>query len=195
MHYLITIREFDHATDAYHYKSALRAYDIESYVEMLEEQMDGLLDAAEFGKAKLSVLQGDLEDARQILRQIDVDYFGKEHQNLETFNEDALVIVKKMSLKQEAYLYKARLINEGLTCFIVDKHGTNPLPLVGLTASTIDLYVPKNQLPKAKAIILDMDSKDIVVEAQKPDNKPLLIGVVVVLIVLFLLVQQYYSMY
>lgn len=195
MHYLITIREFDHATDAYHYKSILRESNIESYVEMLDFEEDTTLDAAELGKAKLSVLQGDAEDAKVILKQIDLDYYGETRQNLDDFNEDGLVIVKKMSYQEEAYLYKARLIDEGLTCFLVDKHATNPLPLVGITASTIELYVPKSQLFTAEEIILEMDKKTIGESNQKADNKPLVIGIIIVLIALFLLVQQYFSMY
>lgn len=195
MNYLITIREFDHTTDAYHYKSILRENDIESYVEMLDFDEVSTLDAAELGKAKLSVLQGDIDDAKAILKEIDLEYYGEFRQNLDKFNENGLVIVKKMSYQEEAYLYKARLIDEGLTCFLVDKHATNPLPLVGITASTIELYVPKSQLLTAENIILEMDKKSIGKPNLESDNKPLLIGIVIVLIALFLLVQQYFSMY
>ncbi|MFK7949376.1 MAG: hypothetical protein AB8G11_17420 [Saprospiraceae bacterium] len=195
MNYLITIREFDHTTDAYHYKSILRENDIESYVEMLDFDEVSTLDAAELGKAKLSVLQGDIDDAKSILKEIDLEYYGEFRQNLDKFNENGLVIVKKMSYQEEAYLYKARLIDEGLTCFLVDKHATNPLPLVGITASTIELYVPKSELLTAEKIILEMDEKSIGKPNLESDNKPLLIGIVIVLIALFLLVQQYFSMY
>ena len=195
MYYLIIIREFDHATDAYHYKSILKENGIESYVEMLDFDEGTTLDAAELGKAKLSVLQGDADDAKALLSEIDLDYYGETRQNLDDFNDDALVIVKKMSYQEEAYLYKARLIDEGLTCFIVDKHTTNPLPLVGITASTIELYVPKSQLFTAEELILEMDKNTIGESNQEKDNKPLLIGIIIVLIALFLLVQQYFSMY
>ena len=161
---------------------------------MLDFSEGATLVAVELGKAKLSVLQGDVEDAKRLLQEIDLDYYGEARQNLDDFNEDGLVIVKKMSYQEEAYLYKARLIDEGLTCFIVDKHATNPLPLVGITASTIELYVPKSQLFAAEDIILEMYKKIIGENNQKFDKKPLIIGVIIVLIALFLLVQQYFSM-
>lgn len=195
MFYLITIREFEHATDAHYYKRILKDNAIESYVELLDFQEESILDSAEIGKAKLSVLQGDVDDAKELLMEIDLDFYGETRQNLDDFNEDTLVIVKKMSYQEEAYLYKARLLDEGLTCFLVDKHSTNPLPLVGITASTIELYVPKSQLYTAEEIILEMDKNTFDGKSEKSDYKPLLIGVIFVLIALFLLVQQYFSMY
>ena len=192
MHYLVTIRTFDHATDAYHYKNILKNYEIESFVEVLEYHEEEPLDAAELSNAKLSVLQGDVDDALQVLRQTDLDYFGTEKENTTDFNDDALVIVKKMSLSEEAYLYKARLQDEGLTCFIVDKHATNPLPLVGLTASTIELFVPKSQLYTAEAIIAEMDKVNMS-EAPSSDNKVFLIGALFVIIALIFLAISFLS--
>jgi hypothetical protein len=192
MHYLVTIRAFDHATDAYHYKNILKNYEIESFIEVLEYHENEPLDAAELSHAKLSVLQGDVEDAIAVLRQTDLDYFGSEKENTTDFNEDGLIIVKKMSLSEEAYLYKARLQDEGLTCFIVNKHTTNPLPLVGLTASTIELFVPKSQLYTAEAIIVEMDKVNMT-EAPSSDNKVFLIGVLFVLIALIFLVISFFS--
>lgn len=191
MHYLVTIRTFDHTTDAYHYKNILKNYEIESFVEVSEYQEDEPLDAAELSHAKLSVLQGDVDDAIEVLRQTDLEYFGTEKENMTDFNDDALVIVKKMSLSEEAYLYKARLQDEGLTCFIVNKHATNPLPLVGLTASTIELFVPKSQLYTAEAIMAEMDKVNMS-EAPSSDNKVFLIGALFVLIALIFLVISYW---
>jgi hypothetical protein len=169
MHYLVTIRTFDHITDAYHYKNILKDYEIESYVEVLDYHENEPLDAAELGNAKLSVLQGDVDDAMEVLRQTDLDYFGSEKENTTDFNENGLVLVKKMSLSEEAYLYKARLQDENLTCFIINKHATNPLPLLGLTASTIELFVPKSQLYTAENIIAEMDKVNMT-EAPSSDN-------------------------
>jgi uncharacterized protein YhfF len=192
MHYLVTIRTFDHTTDAYHYKDILRNHEIESYVEVLDYHEDEPLDAAELSHAKLSVLQGDVDDALQILRETDLEYFGSEKENTTDFNENGLVIVKKMSLSEEAYLYKARLQDEGLTCFIVNKHATNPLPLVGLTASTIELFVPKSQLHTAEMIIVEMDKVNMT-EAPSSDNKVFLIGALFVLIALIFLVISFFA--
>lgn len=190
MHYLVIIRTFNHTTDAYHYKNILKKYEIESFVEVLEVYEDEPLDAAELSHAKLSVLQGDVDDAVEVLRQTDLEYFGTEKENTTDFNDNALVIVKKMSLSEEAYLYKARLQDEGLTCFIVNKHGTNPLPLVGLTASTIELFVPKSQLYIAAAIMAEMDKVNMT-EAPSSDNKVFLIGALFILIALIFLVISY----
>ena len=192
--YLITIREFDHATDARYYKKVLSEYGIESYVELLDFAEETTLDAAELGNARLSVLQGDIDDAKIILKGLDLEYYGETRQNLDDFNEDALVLIKKMSYQEEAYLYKARLIDEGLTCFIINKHATTPLPLVGI-AGTIDLYVPKSQWSLAEAIIFELDENTFSKSYDEPNKKPLLIGVIIILITLFLLVQQYFSMY
>lgn len=192
MHYLVTIRIFDHATDAYHYKNVLKDYEIESFVEVLSYHEDEPLDAAELSSAKLSVLQGDVDDALQILRQTDMEYFGSEKENTTDFNDDALVIVKKMSLSEEAYLYKARLQDEGLTCFIVNKHATNPLPLVGLTASTIELFVPKSQLQTAEAIIAEMD-KVSMTEAPSSDNNVFWIGLSFVVLALIFLIISFWA--
>ncbi len=195
MYYLVKIRNFKNVADAYHYQSILKEYSIESFVELLDNEIDGILDDDELGNAMLSVLQSDSEEAIEILRQIDVEYFGKEQENTEIFNGDALVIVKQMSVAEEAYLYKARLINEGLTCFIVDKHTINPLPLVGLTASTIELYVPKKQVLLANKIIQEMDGKTTNITEKPLDMRPIFVGIVIFIIVLFLLVQQYFNMY
>jgi hypothetical protein len=191
MHYLVTIRTFDHITDAYHYKNILKDYEIESYVEVLDYHENEPLDAAELGNAKLSVLQGDVDDAMEVLRQTDLDYFGSEKENTTDFNENGLVLVKKMSLNEEAYLYKARLQDENLTCFIINKHATNPLPLLGLTASTIELFVPKSQLYTAENIIAEMDKVNMT-EAPSSDNKAFLIGALFVLIALIFLVVSFF---
>jgi hypothetical protein len=191
MHYLVTIRTFDHITDAYHYKNILKDYEIESYVEVLDYHENEPLDAAELGNAKLSVLQGDVDDAMEVLRQTDLDYFGSEKENTTDFNENGLVLVKKMSLSEEAYLYKARLQDENLTCFIINKHATNPLPLLGLTASTIELFVPKSQLYTAENIIAEMDKVNMT-EAPSSDNKAFLIGALFVLIALIFLVVSFF---
>ncbi|MFT5835036.1 MAG: hypothetical protein ACI97N_002681 [Cognaticolwellia sp.] len=192
MHYLVTIRTFDHTTDAHHYKSILKENEIESYVEVLAYEEDEPLDAAEMGNAKLSVLQGDVDDAIEILRRTDLEYFGAERENTTDFNDNTLVIVKKMSYSEEAYLYKAKLQNEGLTCFIVDKHATNPLPLVGLTASTIELFVPKSQVYLAQNILNEMDKVNTA-EASASDNRPFLIGLLFVVIALVLLALSYFN--
>jgi hypothetical protein len=191
MHYLVTIRTFDHTTDAHHYKNILKEYEIESYVEVLDYHENEPLDAAELGNAKLSVLQGDVDDAMEVLRQTDLDYFGSEKENTTDFNENGLVLVKKMSLSEEAYLYKARLQDENLTCFIINKHATNPLPLLGLTASTIELFVPKSQLYTAENIIAEMDKVNMT-EAPSSDNKAFLIGALFVLIALIFLVVSFF---
>jgi hypothetical protein len=191
MHYLVTIRTFDHTTDAHHYKNILKEYEIESYVEVLDYHENEPLDAPELGNAKLSVLQGDVDDAMEVLRQTDLEYFGSEKENTTDFNENGLVLVKKMSLSEEAYLYKARLQDEGLTCFIVNKHAINPLPLAGLTANTIELYLPKSQVYTAKSIILEMDKVNTT-EAPSSENKAFLIGVLFVLIALIFLVVSFF---
>ena len=193
--YLINIREFSRVEDAYYYKKVLSENNIESYLSSPVMEEDAPLDAAETESVQLSVLSGDLDDAKQLLATIDIDYFGGVQQDVEGYEHSDLVIIKQMSYKKEAYLYKARLEDEGVTCFIVDKHSTNPLPLVGITANTIELYVPKNQLATAEMIVLEMDSRVYSESNQKVDKKPLLIGIILVLIALFLLVQQYFSMY
>ena len=191
---LITIREFASFEDAYHYKKILSENDIESYIGSPVLEEGDPLDAAETGSYQLSVLSGDFEDAKELLQSLDIEYFGAVQEELKGYDDD-LVIVKKMSYQEEAYLYKAKLEDEGITCFIIDKHAANPLPLVGITASTIELYVPKSQLEMAEAIILELDGQLFSQDNRKADNKPLLIGIVLVLIALFLLVQQYFSMY
>jgi hypothetical protein len=193
--YLINIREFSRVEDAYYYKKVLSENNIESYISSPVMEEDAPLDAAETESVQLSVLSGDLDDAKQLLATIDIDYFGDVQQGVEGYEHSDLVIIKQMSYQKEAYLYKARLEDEGVTCFIVDKHSTNPLPLVGITANTIELYVPKNQLATAEMIVLEMDSRVYSESNQKVDKKPLLIGIILVLIALFLLVQQYFSMY
>lgn len=193
--YLINIREFSKVEDAYYYKKVLSENNIESYISSPVMEEDAPLDAAETESVQLSVLSGDLDDAKQLLATIDIDYFGGVQQDVEGYEHSDLVIIKQMSYQKEAYLYKARLEDEGVTCFIVDKHSTNPLPLVGITANTIELYVPKNQLATAEMIVLEMDSRVYSESNQKVDKKPLLIGIILVLIALFLLVQQYFSMY
>ena len=193
--YLINIREFSRVEDAYYYKKVLSENNIESYISSPVMEEDAPLDAAETESVQLSVLSGDLDDAKQLLATIDIDYFGDVQQGVEGYEHSDLVIIKQMSYQKEAYLYKARLEDEGVTCFIVDKHSTNPLPLVGITANTIELYVPKNQLATAEMIVLEMDSRVYSEINQKVDKKPLLIGIILVLIALFLLVQQYFSMY
>lgn len=193
--YLINIREFSRVEDAYYYKKVLSENNIESYISSPVMEEDAPLDAAETESVQLSVLSGDLDDAKQLLATIDIDYFGDVQQDVEGYEHSDLVIIKQMSYQKEAYLYKARLEDEGVTCFIVDKHSTNPLPLVGITANTIELYVPKNQLATAEMIVLEMDSRVYSESNQKVDKKPLLIGIILVLIALFLLVQQYFSMY
>lgn len=193
--YLINIREFSKVEDAYYYKKVLSENNIESYISSPVMEEDAPLDAAETESVQLSVLSGDLDDAKQLLATIDIDYFGDVQQGVEGYEHSDLVIIKQMSYQKEAYLYKARLEDEGVTCFIVDKHSTNPLPLVGITANTIELYVPKNQLATAEMIVLEMDSRVYSESNQKVDKKPLLIGIILVLIALFLLVQQYFSMY
>ena len=193
--YLINIREFSRVEDAYYYKKVLSENNIESYISSPVMEEDAPLDAAETESVQLSVLSGDLDDAKQLLATIDIDYFGGVQQDVEGYEHSDLVIIKQMSYQKEAYLYKARLEDEGVTCFIVDKHSTNPLPLVGITANTIELYVPKNPVATAEMIVLEMDSRVYSESNQKVDKKPLLIGIILVLIALFLLVQQYFSMY
>lgn len=191
---LITIREFASFEDAHHYKKMLSENGIESYINSPALEEDSPFDAAETGSYHLSVLSGDFEDAKQLIQSLDIEYFGSVQEELEGHDND-LVIVKKMSYKEEAYLYKAKLEDEGVICFIIDKHAANPLPLVGITASTIELYVPKSQLAMSEAIILELDGQLFSQDNRKTDKKPLLIGIILVLIALFLLVQQYFSMY
>ena len=192
---LITIRVFTSLEDAHYYRKLLSEHNIEGYINSLDMEEDTPLNAAAAGRFQLSVLSGDFEDAEQLLESLDIEHFGAVQKELEEYDNDDLVIIKKMSYQEEAYLYKARLEDEGLTCFIVDKHATNPLPLVGITASTIELYVPKSQLTMAEEIILELDGQLFSQDNRKADNKPLLIGILLVLIALFLLVQQYFSMY
>ena len=192
---LITIRVFTNLEDAHYYRKLLSEHNIEGYINSLDMEEDTPLNAAAAGRFQLSVLSGDFEDAEQLLESLDIEHFGAVQKELEEYDNDDLVIIKKMSYQEEAYLYKARLEDEGLTCFIVDKHATNPLPLVGITASTIELYVPKSQLTMAEEIILELDGQLFSQDNRKADNKPLLIGILLVLIALFLLVQQYFSMY
>lgn len=192
---LITIRVFTSLEDAHYYRKLLSEHNIEGYINNLNMEEDTPLNAAAAGRFQLSVLSGDFEDAEQLLESLDIEHFGAVQKELEEYENDDLVIIKKMSYQEEAYLYKARLEDEGLTCFIVDKHAANPLPLVGITASTIELYVPESQLTMAEEIILELDGQLFSQDNRKADNKPLLIGILLVLIALFLLVQQYFSMY
>jgi len=195
MPYLITIRTFKHANDAYHYKNYLKENGIESYIEMSDFEDDLTLDSNELSEASLSVLQGDVDDAVRILKHEDLNYFGSEQESKAEYYHDELILIRKMSFQDEAYLYKAKLESEGITCFIVDKHTTNPLPLVGITAETIELYIPQSNLETAKKIIQELDnnqSDDIVTQV---DYKPMLIIFVIIIIVLFLLVQQFFDMY
>jgi hypothetical protein len=195
MPYLVTIRTFKHSTDAYHYKQVLKKNSIESYLETPDFEADSILDVNELSEANLSVLQGDVEDAIEIIKSEDLNYFGAAQENMEAFHGNELILLKKMSYQKEAYLYKARLENEGITCFIVDKHATNPLPLVGLTAETIELYIPQSKLETAKRIILELDNNQIDETETNFDYKPVIIIAVIILIALFLLVQQYFNMY
>lgn len=195
MPYLVIIRTFKHSTDAYHYKSILKDHSIESYIETPDFEDDIALDANELSEANLSVLQSDVDDAVSILKNEDLNYFGSEQEDIENFHGNELVLIKKMSVQKEAYLYKARLKNEEITCFIVDKHAINTLPLIGLTAETIELYVPKSDLEIAKKIIAELDANQTDEADIKSDYKPILIILVIILIALFLLVQQFYDMY
>lgn len=197
MPYLVTIRTFKHSTDAYHYKNVLKNHSIESYLETPDFEDNTTLDSNELSEANLSVLQGDVDDAIEIIKSEDLIYFGNEQENIESFYGNELILLKKMSFQEEAYLYKARLENEGITCFIVDKHTTNPLPLVGLTAETIELYIPHSNLEIAKNIITELDNNqtDVTETETDSDYKPVIIIIVIILIALFLLVQQFFDMY
>jgi hypothetical protein len=188
MPYLVTLRSFEQRAEALIYKRLLAEHGITSFVETVERSGALPLDSDEVGAVRLSVLQSEAEEALEILHA----------ENLSSTEEivaaNPLVLIKKMSLAEEAYLYQARLEHEGFTCFLVNKHASNPLPLLGLTAGTIELYVPKQEAAAAQQLLQTLDHT-LPTPTEMQTFNPLWFGLILVVIVIFLLVRQYFDMF